>query len=623
MAGLKSFLKPDFGQNLEELDSIASQQLPPDVSGLEFFGDAAYNGMKDNLFSTGIHYGINKFQQALGMSTKLSPDNLREVYPNIPEDMHKGGMTAYQAEVISDRLQRQQDMQSYQEILATNTGGKFSPTAYAGYEMLELAGSLGGGLIDPLNVAMGAVGSIATKGLATTAPLVQRAMPMLYKSIASSRLSSNVIREMSENFIGDLAVTYPANRLAFDEFNRQESDVGQMFVESLATGAVFGGVRSFSNSGRLADKTAKTQMSSAGDRINSAVNPDSMNTAVTAEAIKAAAVHGDPNVRSSINKEIAKRVFGKNETASPNMDTTQTGTFYGAYEANTMTNGYVGRRYGDTHVFISSQDGINRMIDITSKDSSYRVMSHEPRGKILDLESSRALDFADILDIIDEEMPHAEWSKITEKFGDETTLAQVFDEVAKFNEDSGPSGFDYVEMFDQINKRFAEQGIDGTRYLEPDGGHTVLSMFGDKLDETALNEIETKNGTGNLEATDLNISPREDITVTDLNGKEIESVSKVDYDHMYDHDPEIAAEIKRLNEVTDLDVQELVRAPDVELINQDILTDIDTSIKLDETKTLELEQLKKALDEAKVEADNRAPEKISEIAKATENCLRK
>lgn len=615
MAGLKSFLQPSIEENLEQLDLQASEMSPPTPGFGDYASRVFENGLRDNLFVSLGNYAYDR----LSGQDKLSEQDLEMLHPDVPPETFKGGMSAFQAEIISDRMQRQLEAVQLREMISTNTGGHFEPRTYAALEMVGMGAQLASGFVDPINLGMGyGMGKLVT--LAT--PMTKSFLPSVYKTVASSRLSSNVTREITENVMGDLAITYPLQRTMLDEFNRQEESLQDMMLTAIGGGAVFGTLRSFGKTRGLVDQAVKSHMSEGGDKINAAVNSDVMNAKVTEEALKSAVMNTDPETKQSINKAIAKKVFASN----PEMSTdTGAGTFYGAYETNTLKSDYIGRRYGDTHIFIDNQSNINNMVDLVNNDGQYKIMAYEPTGKTIDLDSSKALEHPDILRIIDEEMPYLEWNKIQESLGDDATLADIFHKISEFDREASPSGFDYVEMFDKINEKFESQGFTATRYNEPDGNHSVLSVFKDSLDETTLSELEIRNGKNTGTIVDPNQTSRS-TEFTDMDGKTHPTVEPIEFDNLYDTDPEISMEIKRLNDSITEVKQEYDAQTEVSKIADELAEDLkatENMLKQDNINTNEIGKVKEEVDLVRKDIENTTPEKISEITKATENCLRK
>ena len=582
MASITRTLAPKLEDNLEQLDQIASEQSVPEIGWSDYAGSAFTEAYKNN-----TSYSLGAYIMGQGSPT-YNKDQLNELYPEVPQDYWKGSANAVQAELLYDRFKASQEKQELYNLLANVS----SPNAQNTGLMADVVGAgsaLGAGLADPINMAAGYVGYGASTVLG---PVMTKFAPTFMNTVASSRMGMSLFNEVGQNLIADVAITNTLNQSFLNEYDQQDRTLWDTVKSSVGTAVIFGALRGLGKKSPttggddFVDGVVKQNFDRITDRSNAATNSEAANLAVYNKATTHTATSPNPNISSSVTTRMATSAFNNANRAE--FDTNEA-SFFGAYEKNSGTSDYPSARFGDTHVFVSSADSAQGIINTFGEQTTYEIYGHNGNAKLLDLETTLSSEYPQILDKIEAEFGVTIWDQL-KGLDDDPSLADVFRAINELPNPEGKSGFDIVDMYDEINKGLSTEGYDGTLHNEAIGdGHQVMSIFKDKINESNMTKLhEGRSVVRPPEVDSHKIIDRIEAPIRTMDGQEILADAKVDHDSFYDEDIEFTNAYGDLNDKNTLkEIQESINAEvKIEDHVKEVEADLKARSKLDEKQAM-------------------------------------
>lgn len=644
MASINGILNPTIENSLNEMDDNAIGNMPvPQPSVWDYVKTSASNAY---MSSTGIALGA-------WLAGKGSPNyneqQLRDLYPDTPDNYWKGGANAFQAEYLYDRYKRQQERDTEKALITNST----DPNAVGSttLDAIGFGGSLAGDIADPLNMVAYGIGTAATK---VAGAGVYRVAPAFMEALSSSKyikggaaLGGGLINTIGATLAAEVGIKYPLQQSILNEYEKKQRSLGETVKQSVGSAIVMGTLGHYGGQlfksifGReggaapeFVDGMKNQSFYKAKDQANAYLGSESARTSNFTEAVNKVFTPDGNAVRASNTELMATKAFNMQKTPEFKL----TAPFYGVYEKGSGKLDYAGERYGDTHVFMSSPEAAQGMLDTYAHTNPYLIYGHKGGLNLLDLENTPANDHPEVLDIIENEMGKGIFHKVS----DNASLAEVFREVMNSEEHEGISGNDVVDMFNRVNKTLAAQGFEGTLHKEQMGNtnHDVMSVFDPSMKDTDLQKIyEGKTSTPDVTVVENPPISRAESDITTFDGQTIKADEEVPHDIFYDNDPEFKKEYDRLNDPEYLkQVQETINSDplviDIETAAKEVSSDIKETINQVSqaigTEKTELDptvkyygELETQAKEVQKEIKNATPEKENEFVKAIENCLRK
>jgi len=644
VANLKGILSPNLENNLDEMNDNAVNNMPvPTPSVWDYAKTRASNS-----FMFGTSVALSTWAQQ-GNSPRYDEAQLRNLYPDTPDNYWKGGANAVQAEFLYDRFKNEQEAQTQRTLIAGSSDP--NPTSDTALGILGFGASVVGDLADPITPLSFALGAGMTR---VAGGLVGRAAPAFMEAISSSKyirggatLGGEIINNIGATLGAEVGIKYPLNQAILNEYEKKDRTLYDTTVSSIGSAVVMGvlghyGGKLFksafgkdsSPAPEFAEKMRNESFYKTKDQANALLGSPSAHEANFNEAATRTFTESASPSRTSNTEVMAMKAFNKSkvpefQTASP---------FYGVYEKNSGKLDYAGERYGDTHVFMSSPEAAQGMLDNYATKNPYGVYGHKGGLNLLDLNNTPANDHVDVLDIIENELGATFFNKIP----DNASLADVFKSVMDSEGHEGLSGNDIVSMFNKINKSLEGQGFQGTLHKETlgDTAHDVMSIFDSAMNEKDMAKMfEGITSSPDTSVMEDPIIPRAQADIVTADGKIIKAEQELSHDVFYDNDPEFKKEYDKFNDPEYLaKVQETMNSDPADLKIEDVAKDISSDLKESinqvsqklGTENTELDpmmkhygELEEQVKEVQKEIKNNTPEKENEIVKAMENCLRK
>lgn len=550
MASIQGILFPSTDNTLEELDLAATDQTIPDEPDLgDYVAETFSNSLK-----SGVTYTLGAMATgAMSYSPDYTQQQLEEIHPEVPPEMWKGGANAFQAEFLADKYKHEQYKKELYDFVSGVTDPQSGAARGLYVDTVGMLAELGGGLLDPITLGTFKGADLGAKALAT--PMIKIA-PAFMKSISSSRLLTTVGFEVAQNVIGDVAVTYPLRKGVLDDYTKEDTTFKDTVAQAIGSAVAFSAVKYAYGSAvgkffkrnagaEFMDKMKDENFTKTKDKVNSHLNSDNANQATFDDAATHTATSPLGGDRSSVSERISARAFDNGNEAK--FDATKA-PYYGVYDKESGKADYSGDRFGDTHIFVSSPEAAQGLFDTYAKNGKeYSVYGHRGELNTIDLESTKAVDHPNILDIIEEE----QGKRFLENLHEESSLADTFREVMNIAQEEGASGADTATMFDRINTVLAGDGYDGTTHFENQGNtrHTVMSVFDEAMHADDIQKLHEGTSDKPLEPrADDNVTIRTDEPFTDMNGKKVDITEPLPPDSFYDMDDDFTEKLAKYND---------------------------------------------------------------------------
>jgi len=617
MASITRTLAPKLEDNLEQLDQIATEQQVPEIGWSDYAGASFQEAYKNN-----TSYSLGAYIMGKG-TPEYNKDQLNELYPEVPQDYWKGSANAVQAELLYDRFKASQEKQELYNLLANVSSPNAQNTGLMA-DIVVAGSTLGAGLADPINMAAGYVGYGASTVLG---PVMTKFAPTFMNTVASSRMGMSLFNEIGQNLIADVAITNTLNQSFLNEFDQQDRSLWDTVKSSVGTAVIFGALRGLGKKSPttggddFVDGVVKQNFDRITDRSNAATNSEAANLAVYNKATTHTATSPNPNISSSVTTRMATSAFNNANRAEFD---TNGASFFGAYEKNSGTSDYPSARFGDTHVFVSSADSAQGIINTFGEQTTYEIYGHNGNAKLLDLETTPSSEYPQILDKIEAEFGVTIWDQL-KGLDDDPSLADVFRAINELPNPEGKSGFDIVDMYDEINKGLSTEGYDGTLHNEAIGdGHQVMSIFKDKINESNMTKLhEGRSVVQPPEVDSHKIIDRIEAPIRTMDGQEILADAKVDHDSFYDEDIEFTNAYGDFNDKNTLkEIQESITTEvKIEDIIKEVTEEVKTSIEQainaandDISAKRASNKTRKEIDESLLELKNAMDELFPEVS---------
>lgn len=661
MPSLQGILNPGSTatQDLEN-NALLNQPVIDPGTGT-YLGQVFDNTIKDNPASHLIHKMASKG------SPNYNQDQLQMLYPDTPPDMWKGGANAYQAEYLYDRYirhKRQADLYDY----VTGVNDPYSGHATSGLvtDALTAAVNITGGLLDPVVTgAFMAANPIAAKLAGPLSNVASKIAPTIMEQIASSRFASGALHEIATNVVGESAVMYPLRKSVIDDFTKEDTSITDVVANAIGGAIVFHGLKTLKskafvslkdNGAAFYEKVVNENFTKNKDKVNASVNSESANSATLEEAVAHSANPELKKDKVSISERMSEKAFDGNRPARFESGSE---VFWGVAEKKSGKTDYVGERFGDSHVFVSSKDAAQGIFDSFAKNGNeYQIIGHDGNVSALNIDEALAVDHPGVLDAFSE---HPIINKILfDKLEESSTLGDAYRIVNDIATENGISGKDVTELFNNANSALKESGYQGTIHIEKVGrtSHEVLSVFDGEIRPEQVSKLHEGVSEAPIEPKveePIN-AKRERKAVKISKTEEIEIDPTMDpnegyvFDDFYDEDPDFIEAYNYFNSDEFFDTPHFENDPnEIKMTLKERVDNLLSDIKMSEDLDAELKQefddmlradllenreaimenrkklkkMKKGLEEIQDKIAEHTPEKEREVAKAMENCGRK
>jgi hypothetical protein len=445
----------------------------------ETIKDSFKNEAFNNVITSSVTKGLD---QAFGDKTPIYEDELKQLYPNAPDEFYKvgkEGLTRMQAALVYSQYETQDTVE--RSLQSRDAGG----LARFGYGLV-------GGLGSPVNVLGGMAGG-AILGTASKYKLlgtgVTETLAPFYDETVKHTIGQLFKRELAENVLG-IGLTEAAPALYSGGFKGKVSEGNYSLAQTnpeqvgmgIATGTIFGtGVSKLAEMYKFRNNIGK--------KISQQSIPSHLQDNVLTETLTKEFSNYQESIGAHTPYDALKAgAYNRAKLINTVSDVPKSeGMFFGIKEKVTGIDTSFEPKYGRTGVFVNDPliaEGIAQ-----TAGANFALNAIDLKGaKLISLDTT----FSDInpktFDIISKLIPEGKYFNMEDyslKAG--KSLENLFNDLKEVLGDSEENKF-----FSDVQDRLFKEGYTGFTYtggkgLQADIAHTVVQVF-DHLDNNLIDD---------------------------------------------------------------------------------------------------------------------------------------